>query len=75
MPVFIPPVDPKSGDIPLSREAIGIVADVIREAAKAESFKDAMEVSYMYSGRISCMDAIKEGVSAFMEKRKPVFKK
>ncbi len=75
MPVFIPPAEPKSGGMPLSREAIGIMADVIIGAAKAESFKDAMEVSYMYSGRISCMDAIKEGVSAFMEKRKPVFVK
>lgn len=75
IPLFIPPAEPKSGDVPLSKEAVGIIADVIRDAAKAASFKDAMEISYGYSGRISCMDAIKEGVSAFMEKRKPVFTK
>ncbi|NLA75020.1 MAG: 3-hydroxyacyl-CoA dehydrogenase/enoyl-CoA hydratase family protein [Deltaproteobacteria bacterium] len=73
IPEFNPPAEPKSGDILLSKEAVGIIADVIRDAARAQSFKEAMEISYAYSGKISCLGAIKEGVSAFMEKRKPVF--
>ncbi|MBN1908066.1 MAG: enoyl-CoA hydratase/isomerase family protein [Deltaproteobacteria bacterium] len=75
MPQFIPPAEPKSGDMPLSKEAVTLAVDVVRDAAKAESFKDAMEISYSYSGRISCMDAIQEGVTAFLSKRKPVFTK
>jgi 3-hydroxyacyl-CoA dehydrogenase/enoyl-CoA hydratase/carnithine racemase len=78
-PVAIPPFEvpenPKSGDLPLSKEALGIVAKAINEGAAAESFQAAMQLTYHYSGMISCIDAPKEGVFAFLEKRKPVFKK
>ena len=78
-PVSIPEFkvadDPKSGDLPLSKEALGIVAKVINEGAAADSFKAAMEITYHYSGEICCIDAPKEGVFAFLEKRKPDFKK
>lgn len=73
IPKFKVPVEPKAGKMPLSKEAIGILAKVINEGAAAESFEKAMEVSYRYSGEISCIDAPKEGVFAFLEKRKPDF--
>ncbi len=75
IPEFTVPDDPKSGDLSLSREAVTIIGKVINEGAAAESFKAAMEKTYHYSGEICCIDAPKEGVFAFLEKRKPVFKK
>ena len=75
IPEFTPPAEPKSGDMPLSKEAVGILANVINEGVAANSFKDAMEIAYRYSGEISCIDAPKEGVFAFLEKRKPNFTK
>ena len=75
IPAFKVPDDPKAGDLPLSKEALEIVGKVINEGAAANSFKAAMEITYHYSGVISCSDAPKEGVFAFLEKRKPNFKK
>ena len=75
IPEFVVPDEPKAGDLPLSKEALGIVGSVINEGAAADSFKASMEITYHYSGVISCSDAPKEGVFAFLEKRKPEFKK
>ena len=66
---------PMSGKLPLSKEALSIVARVINQAAAADSLEAALEINYQGSGDISCIDASKEGVYAFLEKRKPVFKK
>ena len=78
-PVEIPdmeiPAEPKAGDLVLSREAVMIIAKTIREAAKAGSLKEALEINYQGSGEIACLDAAKEGITAFLEKRKPVYKK
>ena len=75
MPEYKVPAEPKAGDLPLSKEAMGILAKAINEGAAADTFKKAMEFSYNGVGEISCIDAIKEGVSAFLEKRKPNFTK
>ena len=59
----------------MSKEALSIVARVINEAAAADSLEAALEINYQGSGDISCIDASKEGVFAFLEKRKPDFKR
>ena len=69
------PDQPMAGKRPLSREAVSITAKTVKEAAAAESFADAIELGYKGFGEIACTDAAKEGISAFLEKRKPEFKK
>lgn len=77
--VEIPPVEvpdnPMSGKLPLSKEAVSITAETIEEGCKAETFAEALEAGYKGFARTGCTDAGKEGISAFLEKRKPEFKK
>jgi enoyl-CoA hydratase/carnithine racemase len=75
IPDFKVPADPKAGNLPLSKEILGIVAKAVNEGAAADSFKAAMEITYKYQGEIVSLDAPKEGVFAFLEKRKPNFTK
>lgn len=76
IPEYTVPTEPKDATgMPLSREALGILAEVVNRGAAAESLGAAMEITYQACGRISCIDAPKEGVFAFLEKRKPVFTK
>jgi 3-hydroxyacyl-CoA dehydrogenase/enoyl-CoA hydratase/carnithine racemase len=70
---FVVPEQPMAGKLPLSKEALGIVARVVNEAAAADSLAAALEINYQGSGDISCIAASKEGVSAFLQKRKPDF--
>ena len=72
---FTVPENPVAGKMPLSKEALTIVARVVNEAAASGSLEAALEINYQGSGDISCIDASKEGVYAFLEKRKPDFKK
>jgi enoyl-CoA hydratase / 3-hydroxyacyl-CoA dehydrogenase len=64
---------PMAGKLALSKEALGIAARVINQAAAAQSLAEALEINYQGSGDISCIAASKEGVSAFLQKRKPEF--
>lgn len=72
---FTVPDQPMAGNLPLSREALSIAARVINEAASAPTLEAALEINYQGAGDISCIEASKEGVTAFLEKRKPQFKK
>jgi enoyl-CoA hydratase/3-hydroxyacyl-CoA dehydrogenase len=66
---------PMAGKLPLSREVVEIISKAIGEAARSSTFKEALEVSYKAFGQVACTEAAKEGISAFLEKRSPEFKK
>ncbi len=66
---------PMAGKLPLSVEVVGIISKGIEEAAHAPTFEEALEVSYKAFGQVACTEAAKEGISAFLEKRPPQFRK
>lgn len=72
---FTVPENPMAGKLALSREALGIAARVINGAAGEKGLYNALEVNYQGCGDISCIAASKEGVNAFLQKRKPEFSK
>jgi enoyl-CoA hydratase/3-hydroxyacyl-CoA dehydrogenase len=75
IPPFVVPDVPMAGDLPLSKEILGIIAGVINRAAAAKTLAEALEIAYVGAGDISCAKDCKEGVRAFLEKRKPQFNK
>jgi len=70
------PIEPKAanGQV-LSAEALGILEQGVREAAAAASFASALEAGYRAFGRVACTAAAREGIGAFLERRKPDFGK
>ena len=75
IPEFVVPDAPMAGDLPLSKEILGIIGGIINKAAKANTLAEALEIAYVGAGDISCAADCKEGVNAFLEKRKPEFGK
>lgn len=75
IPEITTPDEPMAGKQPLSKEAVSIVLKTVKDGAAADSFAEALEIGYKGFGEIACTDAAKEGISAFLEKRKPEFKK
>ena len=75
IPEISVPDDPMSGKQPLRREAVSIVVKTIKAGAAADSLDEALEIGYQNFGQIARKDSAKEGISAFLEKRKPEFKK
>ena len=73
-PIAIPNA-PQAGGQVLSREAVAITAKTIQAAAAATTLSEALEIGYRGFGDIACTQAAKEGIAAFLEKRRPVFKK
>jgi enoyl-CoA hydratase/3-hydroxyacyl-CoA dehydrogenase len=69
------PDQPMAGKQMLSKEAVAIAVRTIQDGAAMESLNLALEVGYKGFGEIACSDAAKEGISAFLERRKPNFKK
>lgn len=69
------PESPMAGKLALSKESISIIIKTVEKGAQAERFADALEIGYRGFGEIACTEAAREGVSAFMEKRTPVYKK
>ncbi len=69
------PDEPMAGGQPLSREAVAITAKTVQKAVGAASLAEALEIGYRGFGEIACTAAAKEGISAFLERRKPVFTK
>jgi enoyl-CoA hydratase/3-hydroxyacyl-CoA dehydrogenase len=69
------PDPPVAGKQPLSREVIAITVKTIKAGAAAETFAEALERGYQGNAEVACTDAAKEGITAFLEKRRPDFKK
>ncbi|UCD72337.1 MAG: 3-hydroxyacyl-CoA dehydrogenase/enoyl-CoA hydratase family protein [Syntrophobacterales bacterium] len=66
---------PMAGKLLLSREVVGIISKAIEDAARATTFEEALDVGYKAFGQVACTEAAKEGISAFLEKRSPEFRK
>jgi enoyl-CoA hydratase/3-hydroxyacyl-CoA dehydrogenase len=66
---------PMAGKLSLSREVVEIISKAIQEAARAPTFAKALEVGYKAFGHVACTEAAKEGISAFLQKRSPEFRK
>lgn len=75
IPEITIPEAPMAGKQPLSREAVSITARTVKDAAAVERFADALEIGYRGFGEIACTDAAREGITAFLEKRRPEFTK
>jgi enoyl-CoA hydratase/3-hydroxyacyl-CoA dehydrogenase len=67
------PAEPKAGKQALSKEAVSIAVKTIQAGAATENFNEALEIGYKGFGEIACSEAAKEGISAFLERRKPEF--
>jgi len=73
LPAFEDLSHPKSGQLILSKEAVDVTVNTIIEAAKVNTLAEALDIGYKGFGSIACTDAAKEGISSFLEKRKPEF--
>lgn len=77
--VEIPPIDlpaqPSAGRLLLSKEAVSIAVRTIQEGAAASNLSEALEIGYAGFGKTACTDAAREGITAFLQKRKPEFKR
>jgi enoyl-CoA hydratase/3-hydroxyacyl-CoA dehydrogenase len=75
--VDLPPVTlpdpPMAASQILSREAVAITVRTIQAAAAAAGLEEALEIGYRGFGEIACTPAAREGITAFLEKRRPVF--
>src|SRR5512139_624014 len=63
IPEFVVPDAPMAGDLPLSKEILGIIGGIINKAAKAKTLAEALEIAYLGAGDISCAPDCKEGVN------------
>jgi len=75
IPEMAVPHEPMAGNMPLSKEALSIIVNTIQRAAAADSLAKALEINYRGAGEIACTEAAREGITAFLEKRRPEFKK
>jgi len=73
LPGFSEIENPVNGKLPLSKTAIEVIKNTITAGANADSLAEALEVGYKGFGTIACTKAAREGISAFLERRKPQF--
>jgi enoyl-CoA hydratase/3-hydroxyacyl-CoA dehydrogenase len=78
-PVDIPPMVPvepvSAAGQPLSGEVIGMIERAVAEAAAAPTLSEALEVGHRVFGESACTAAAREGIGAFVSRRKPDFSK
>jgi len=75
IPAIVIPDQPTAGKQVLSKEAVTITAQTIQKGVATEDLAEALEIGYQGFGEIACSEAAKEGISAFLERRKPEFRK
>ena len=75
IPAIVIPDRPTAGKQVLSKEAVTITAQTIQKGVATEDLAEALEIGYQGFGEIACSEAAKEGISAFLQRRKPEFKK
>ena len=74
IPEFSLPEKPMFGNVVLSKGSLNLTAKTIQKGAAAGTLEEALEIGYQGFGEIACLDSAKEGISAFLQKRKPDFK-
>ncbi len=74
-PVPLPPLElpPDRGAPRLSPTVVGLIHRAILEAAAASGFDAALEVGYRAFGEVACTAAAREGIGAFLERRRADF--
>ncbi len=70
-PSLLEPRGPR-GEV-LSAQVLGIIQSAIREAARAETLNQALELGYRAFGATACTPAAREGIRAFLDRRAPDF--
>ncbi|MBI1948439.1 MAG: enoyl-CoA hydratase/isomerase family protein [Deltaproteobacteria bacterium] len=63
------------GGAALSAEVVGIIRKAIVDAAAKDSLGAALDVGYRAFGASACTAGAREGITAFLEKRKPDFER
>lgn len=71
-PIELPPL-PDTDATGLSAEVVGIIGGAIEAGAAAATLTDALEAGYSAFGASACTAAAREGVEAFLQRRKPDF--
>jgi len=75
-PVALPafaPAEPVANGRPLSAAVVRLIERAVAEAASASSLNDALEVGYRTFGEVACTAAAREGIAAFLERRRADF--
>jgi enoyl-CoA hydratase/3-hydroxyacyl-CoA dehydrogenase len=62
-----------AGGQALSPTVTGLIAAAVHEAAAATTLQAALEVGYRAFGAVACTAAAREGIAAFLDKRRPDF--
>ena len=75
--VALPPFDDTSAPLadgrPVSPTVVGLIGKAVRDAAAAATLQQALEIGYLAFGQVACTAAAREGIAAFLERRKPDF--
>ncbi|MFO1361808.1 MAG: enoyl-CoA hydratase-related protein [Burkholderiales bacterium] len=69
-PVAIAPFE-DAGATGYSRAVTAIIEEAVAAAARAPTLAAALEIGYAAFGRTACTAAAREGIGAFLERRKP----